>query len=184
MAVFAEGFDVLTGGLVETRLRLAFPGFLELLERGGVLFALATQAVLLNAQIVELALVGEEDFRFDELFADGFFFVGEEFGEFQTADGVNSGFERRNALEAPFGVRQRLHEILFGFARGLIAFVEAGDVGFVERGVFSREQDRATRQTRFEGVPGRCGFTRVRCWTGGSLRIRTIGIELSVGGHI
>src|SRR5579884_1090664 len=158
VAPFAEGFHVLTGGRIETLRGPGFTRFLDFFESSRVFFALAAQPVFLDAQIIELALVGEEDFGFDELFADGLFFVGEQVGQFQATEGVDAGFARRNALEAPFGVSQRLDQMKFGFACRLVMVAEAGEVGFVENGVFGREQDGAARQSRF-------------------------GIDLSVGGH-
>ena len=152
MPILAEGFDVLTCGLVETCALLALADGLELLERRSVLFALAPEAVFLNAQIVELALIGEKDSGFDELLADGFFFVRELIGELQAADGVNAGFERRDALKSPFGIGNRLDQIIFGVVSGLIAFAEAGEVGFLQRGVFGWEQDRAAGEARFHCV--------------------------------
>jgi hypothetical protein len=70
------------------------------------LFAAAQQTVFLNAEIVQLALIGQEHFRFDELLANHWFFIREQLGEFQAAERVDARFERWNAQQPPFGVRQ------------------------------------------------------------------------------
>ena len=77
----------------------------EALEFGVFFLMAAKQARFLDGEVVEIAAVGEEDLRFDQVFADGFIgFVGELGGEFAAADGEDAGFEGRDAVQAPEGV--------------------------------------------------------------------------------
>ena len=79
MALFVHRQDVLTGCFVQPRLPLALAIVLKLAQCDGVFLALTAEAAFLNAEIVELALVGEEDLGFDQMLAYRFVFVGEYF---------------------------------------------------------------------------------------------------------
>ncbi len=89
--VVGHGFDGLGGGV-------GFAILLDLFEFGEDEVAVFAEAGLLDGQIVEIATVGEEEFGFEEGFADGGVgFVGEEGGEFAAAEGQDAGFERGDA---------------------------------------------------------------------------------------
>ena len=88
--------------------------FLQLGEFGDIGFALVAEAALLQSEVGEIAAIGHEDFALDEGFAiDGVGVVGELIGEFEAADGVDAGFERGDAEQAPFGIGDRLDERFF-----------------------------------------------------------------------
>ncbi len=74
-------------------------GFLEFGDLGGILFGLAARAGLLDAQVVELLLVGEEGFRFNEDSGLGGGEVPEFLGKLKPAESVDARFERRNARQ-------------------------------------------------------------------------------------
>ena len=71
MTLFVNGGDVLAGSFGEKLLLLLLARLLKLAECGGVAVALAAEAGFLNAEVVELALIGEEGPGFDEVLADG-----------------------------------------------------------------------------------------------------------------
>ena len=104
MALFVHGQDVRAGGFVEPGLGFPLAALLELAQCGRVFLAPTARAAFLNADIVELPLIGQEDLGFDQMLAYGFVLVGEEFGEFDAAERVDAHLERRNALETPLGI--------------------------------------------------------------------------------
>src|SRR6185437_11093108 len=75
LAIFMNRLDILAGGFVQTSLGFAPALVLEFAQSSGVLLALAAQTAFLNAQIVQLALIGKEDFGFNEMLADAFVVV-------------------------------------------------------------------------------------------------------------
>jgi hypothetical protein len=113
VAVLANGGDVLVGRVGEPSRASTGAFFLEFAEGGGVTIALAAEAGFLDAEVVELALVGEEDFSFDEVLADVRLFQRKGVGEFEVADGVDAEFERGYSQETPFGIGERLDQALF-----------------------------------------------------------------------
>ena len=141
VAFFVNCLDVLAGRFVQTSLSFALAYLLKLPERSGVLFALAAQTGFLNAEIVQLALISEEDLGFDKVAANVIRFGGEQFGEFEAAKRVDSHFERRNAQQSPFGIGKRLDEVAFVIGSGLKALDEFGDMRLIERGIIAGEQD-------------------------------------------
>ena len=81
---------------------------LDFLQPGFILFPLPAEACLLKIEIAQVLFVGEEDFGLDQVDADRFVLIGEHIGEFQPAQSVDTHFETGDALEAPFGIGQRL----------------------------------------------------------------------------
>ena len=171
MPFLVDGGDVLAGGFVEAgfpwiahngrrcakaktlcALVTAAAIFLELAQGGGVLLALAAEAALLDRKIVELALVGEEDFGLDQVLAGVGLLGGELVCEFEAADGVDAEFEGRDAEQTPLGVGEGLDEIALLVAGGLMAREEGGDVSFVERGIVTGKQDSTAGETGFDGI--------------------------------
>ena len=85
---------------------------LESAELGEVGLLLIAQAAILEGEVVEIATIREEDLTLDESFADGGVgFLRMEIGEFEAANGVDAGFERSDAVDAPFGIGNALDEI-------------------------------------------------------------------------
>jgi len=84
--------------------------------------------------------------------------VLEALGELEVAAGEDGCFEGRNALQTPGGVGDRLNQI--GFTRAYEAEIVGVslDVLFVGRGVVTRKQDSATRETCFDGMERGYGF--------------------------
>jgi len=144
----------LAGYLVQANAGLALALLLQFAKRGGVFLTLAAQAAFLDAEIVELALVGEKDLGFDEVLARRRIFICEELGKFQAAHCVDAHFERRDAEQTPFGVRQGLDEIAFVIAYRRARLHEFRYMGFVEDGVFRGKQDGAAGEPGFDGVNG------------------------------
>jgi hypothetical protein len=119
-------------------------------EFGDVSFALAAKAGFLESEIVEIFAEGEEDLGFNHGGADARVgFVGELFGELAAADGVDTGFERWNAEQAPFGIGDGLHERFLGVGGGLVVEEEALDVLGIGGNVVGWQQDGAAGETGF-----------------------------------
>ena len=126
-AIFIHGLDVGVRGCIQALLLFAPAIFLAFAQRGSVLFALAAQASFLDAEVLELALICHVDFGVDEKLAGRLFFVREEIGKLQAAQSVDACLKRRNALQAPFRVGQRLDEVPFGVIGGGLEFDKAFD---------------------------------------------------------
>jgi hypothetical protein len=101
----------LGGGLRFLGRVFAFFGelLLEREEFGDVGFALVAEAALLQSGIGQFFAVDEEGLSMDERFAIVWIrIVGELVGEFAAADGVDAGFERSDAEEAPVSIGDEL----------------------------------------------------------------------------
>ena len=127
---------------------------LQFAQGGGIFFALAAQAAFLEAEIREIAARGAKDVRFDQGWADRLVLVREHASAFETAEGVDAGFERGNAQQTPFGVGERLDERALGIGGGRPLGLDAGDVGGVGGGVLGWQQDGAAGETGFQSVQG------------------------------
>jgi hypothetical protein len=110
LPVGAHRVDIEPGGLVQARLGCLEPGLLESLEGRQILFGLTAQAAFLNAEIDELALVGQKGLGFDQYLARAFIVFGEQIGEFHPAEGKDAHLERGNAGQAPMGIDEGLDE--------------------------------------------------------------------------
>jgi len=87
------------------------PVFLKLFELGDVRVALVEEAALLESEVAEVFTEAQEDFRLDEgLAVYGVWFVGELVSQLAAADGIDSGFEGRDAEETPFSIGDGLGE--------------------------------------------------------------------------
>ena len=93
--------EVEPGGHFELLPLLGDAVSLELFQFGGLLFALAKEARLLRAEIAELTLVVEEGVHVEERGTGVGRFVGDEIRELAAAVGVESHFERGDAVETP-----------------------------------------------------------------------------------
>ena len=124
--VAAHGGDIEFGGLVQTGPGCEQPRLLESLQGGKVLLGLAAQAALLNAEIGELALVGQKGLDLNQLLANTLLLVGEQFSEFQPAEGKDAHLEGQNASQTPVGIGEGLHESQFLVADRLVALAELG----------------------------------------------------------
>jgi Transposase len=69
MALFVHGQDVRARGSVKPGLGFPLAALLELAQCGRVFLAPTAQAAFLNADIVELPLIGQEDLGFDQMLA-------------------------------------------------------------------------------------------------------------------
>jgi len=154
-----HGRDIELGGLVQAGLGFLEPGLLESLEDGQVLFGLTPQPALLNAEIVDLALVGQKGLGLDQDLARAFLVFGEQLGEFHPAEGKDGQLEGGNAGDAPVGVSEGLDESELFIAHRLVAVAELGEMGLIERGIFGGQQDGAAGEPGFEGVEGGFGLT-------------------------
>jgi hypothetical protein len=125
-------------------------------ELGNVGIALTAETGLLESEIVEVFAKREEDLGFD----------------YGGADGVDAGFERRNAEQAPFGIGDGLYEGLLGIGRRLVVEEEALDVLGVYSDVVGWQQD---------GAAGEPGFRAL--WDDFALQVSVFGAgrELRVG---
>lgn len=144
------GFQEFAGGGEKTGAFQATPVFLQLKQTLAILFFLTAKARFLDAEIVELALVDEEDFGVDQVAADlRIRLLGEAVFEFEATDGVDAGFEGRDAMETPGGVCNGLDELGFFAADRFVLGDEAGDKVRVATGVFVGQQDGATGEAGF-----------------------------------
>jgi len=149
------GDAIVFGGLVDLGIGALFALFLQGFELGDVGFALAAETGFLESEIAEIFTEGEEDLGFDHGGADGGVrFVGEFLGELAAADGVDAGFERRDAEQAPFGIGDELHQSLLGIRGRLMVEEETFDVVGVGFDVVGGQQDGAAGEPGFEGVRG------------------------------
>ena len=120
---------------------------------GLVGFHLIAEAALLEGEVGEVAAVGHEDFAGDERFAGGGVgLFGVEVGEFEQAEGVDAGFERGDAEDAPFGVGNHLHERVFLVGGGGFLFEVAVEMGLVSDGIVCWEEDGLAGESGFDGV--------------------------------
>jgi hypothetical protein len=159
------------------------PLLLELLEFAEIGFALATEAALLESKIAEFPTVNHVDFSHDEgLAIGGVGFVGEFAGEFAMAERVESGFERSDAEQAPFGVGDGLDEDVFV----VIGRREFGEVAIkvlpIDGGIVGRQEDGAAGEAGFDGVHGGFGFAFRRFRPGTELGIGAVGGDAGFGG--
>ena len=150
--VLVHGGDIESGGLVQAGLCCLDPGLLQSLEGRSVLVGLAAQAALLNAEIVELALVSQKGLGLDQYLARAFVVAGEQIGEFHPSEGKDAHFEGGDAGQAPFGIGEGLDQSQFLVANGLVALAESGEMGLIERGIFGGQQDGAAGEPGFEGI--------------------------------
>jgi hypothetical protein len=150
-APFLIGLTIL-GGL--------FAGGGEALQLGFILFELAAKARFLDGKIIQIAPVGEKDLGFDHGFADRFvLFVRKLPGQLAAADGVNSGFERGNALQPPKRIGEGMGEALFFIFNGGELLENSFDVRLIGRAVVRWQEDGAAGETGFQGVVGDLGFS-------------------------
>ena len=91
----------------------------EPFEFGSVLDEVAAKTLLLQREIVELALVGGEGFDVDERGTEGLVFVLVELGKFEASDGIDALFERKDAVETPLRVGDILREFLLAIGDGM-----------------------------------------------------------------
>ncbi len=78
-------------------------GGLEFFERLQIVFAVAAQAVLVHAQVFQIAFVFQIDGALQKMGGDGI-------GQFDTAEGVDASLLTGDAQKAPFGIDQRLDQ--------------------------------------------------------------------------
>jgi len=158
--------------------------FLQVADFGEVVDELVAQSAFLNAEVVQLTVVREERLGFDQRGTDGgILFGGELGGEFYAAEGVDAGFERGDAQQAPFGVGDGLYEGAFVVGGGLVRGDETIHVGLIGGEVIRRQQDGAASETGFEGVQGRIRFAFGRAQACGEFGVGAVCVELSGSGH-
>ena len=92
--------------------------------------------------------------RFDQRGADGLVLIGEQANEFKAAEGVDAGFERGDAQQAPFGIGERLDERALRIGGGLPLSFAAGNVSGVGGGVLRWQEDGAAGEAGFQCVQG------------------------------
>ena len=132
----------------------------EALQLRLVLFVLPAKARFLNGEVVQVTAISEKDLRFDHGFADSLLlFIRKLGGELAAANRVDSGFERREALEPPERIGERLGEALFFVTFGSELFEDSFDVRLKGRDVFRWQEDGAAGETGFQGVVGDFGFS-------------------------
>lgn len=115
-------------------------------------FAAAMQARFLDMQIAELLLIGEMRVQVDESGPIGGILIFELLCELDTALGVDGEFEDRDALQAPGGIGDGLHQIAFALADGAEVFFVVGYVLLVGGGIFGGKEDGAAGERCFEGI--------------------------------
>ncbi len=150
---------------------------------GQVFLALAAEAAFLNAEVVELALIGDENMRVDQSGANGSILVFELAGELEAAKGVDAHLERGNAKETPLRISERLDEIFFVVTDGLMVFEISLDVPLISSGIIGGQQDSAAGETGFNSIQRRFGFARRRRRPGRQLSIGSIRKDLRGRGH-
>lgn len=137
---------------------LAFSG--EALQFRLVFFVLPAKARFLDGEVIEVTTISEKNPGFDHGFADRFLlFVRKLGGELASSNRVDSGFERRNALEPPERIGEGLSETLFFVFNGGELFEDSFDVGLKGRDVFGWQEDGAAGETGFQSVMGDLGFS-------------------------
>jgi len=139
------------------------------------------QAPFLNAEIVKLPLLSEEDLRVEQSGARiRVSFILEIGSQFETADSVDSHFERRNAPQTPFGIGQLLSQRLLFIRLGRVAGDKTLDVSLVDGSIFGGQYDGATGEARAKRVQRGGGFALHSSGAGGELRVLAIGSQARV----
>ena len=110
------GGDVVAGGLGEPGLFLLLALALEGGEVGVDLDQLAMEARFLDAQVVELLVIGEVGVGLDEAGAKLLGLVIELIGELDAGERIDAVLETGNAGESPLGVGEGLDQRGFLFA--------------------------------------------------------------------
>ena len=95
-------------------------------------------------------------------------------GSWGLGAGEDVGFEERDAVEAPGGVGQFVHELGFGARLRIIFGEELAAVLLVGGRIFGGEDGGAGRESVSEGVERRTLFAGFRARSGGVLRVRAI----------
>ncbi len=94
----------------------------------------------------------------DERGAYGLVLVGEHAGEFEAAEGVDAGFERGDAQQAPLGIGERLDERALGISGRLPLSFAAGGVSGVVSGVLGWQEDGAAGETGLSALSEKLVF--------------------------
>ncbi|MCU1294806.1 MAG: hypothetical protein JWP08_3656 [Bryobacterales bacterium] len=154
---------------------------LELFQLGGVLLALAAKTRFLDAEIIELPLIGEIGLRLDERGGFPRVAILKGIGELDSAESVNTHFERGDSCQTPLSIGERLDQ--FGFAVAYRAqFGEATlEVEFIRGGFFRGQEHGAAGEPGFECVArgARFAFWRSRASAQGG--VATVGLQLRAG---
>lgn len=116
---------------------------MQLLQFGDIFLALTAEAVLLERQVVELALVDEKSSGVEQRGPDGGVFVFDRCGEFDPAERVDARCQRGDAGGAPFGISDGLNQKPFGVASRVVTRFQAGDVLPINGDVVVGQQDGA-----------------------------------------
>jgi hypothetical protein len=154
---------------------------LKLLEIGGVLYQLPAEAGFLDAQVVQLAMIGEIGVGFDERRTECGILIIEDVGKFDAAKGVDPGFERGDAEQAPGGIGEGLGERGFGVSGGLPFGEEGCDVVFVGGGIVGGKQHGAAGESRFNSIERRSGFAFGAGGASAELSVRAVGDDAGFG---
>ena len=122
-----------------------------------VFVTLAAETILLNAEIIELALIGEEDFCIDQ----GRMIL--ELGsELKATERVDAGLERRDAEQTPLGIGDGLEERALGIGGGFPLRFEAREMGLIGFDIVAGQEDGAPGQACFQCVQRGNGAARFR----------------------
>jgi hypothetical protein len=150
------GGDVLAGGFGELGLFLLLALAFEGSEVVSDFRELAIEARFLDAQVVELAVIGEVGVSLDEAGAELGGLVVELVGKLDAGESIDAVFETGNAGDAPLGVSDCLDQRGFLFANGVERLDAVQEFGFVEFGVVAGKQDGVAGEARFSK---HCGTT-------------------------
>ena len=134
-----DGFLFATGGL-------------DFLEAGEVLFAVAADAVLLEADVFEIALVFQVNVGFEKMSRDSA-------GELFTADGIKTGFQNGDAPQTLACVDDGLDEKFFFIGSGFVVRDQDLAEVFVGGDIVIRQQNCLARECGFDGVVGALDFS-------------------------
>ncbi len=125
---------------------------LESGEVGVDLDQLAMEARFLDAQVVELLVIGEVGVGLDEAGAEFFGLVIEPMGELDAREGIDAVLETGDAGEAPFGVGEGLDQRGFLFANRVEGLDAVQKFGLVEFGVVAGQQDGVAGEAGLQGI--------------------------------
>ncbi len=155
---------------------------LQLFELSGVGFMMIAETAFLQGQVLELLFIEELDFGVDESVAfSRVGFGAEEIGLFEAGDGEYAGFERSDAVNAPFGIGDELNETIFLVGCGRPMIEDTFNEGLIDDGVFCGEQNSLAGESGFQGVHARFCLAGLGAWTRAVLGVGAVGSETGVG---
>ncbi|MBZ5607469.1 MAG: hypothetical protein LAP38_04365 [Acidobacteriia bacterium] len=150
---------------------------LDLAEMVESFLELAGEALALDGEVIDEAM-GVDDVEGHFLINDSGWFVGRIGGAVQDV-----GFEQRDAVEAPGGIGQLVDELGFGVSCRLVFVKEGAAVGFVDGGVFRRQDGGCGGEAVAEGVQRRALLAGFGAGAGGVLGVGAVDGAAADGGE-